>query len=162
MSKRLLAGFLLSLAVASSLCGGPGVALEGDRQDQGKPDDDYDQPTSIAKNLPAPLREPATSRDALAARGFDFGVKYIGEVFSNTSGGLHTGTIYEGKLRFSLDADFDKAFGTQGSDISRQRVAAPRPWHRSLQYGRHHAGEQYRGDADDALIRDVASAKSIG
>ncbi len=114
MSKRLLAGFLLSLAVASSLCGGPGVALEGDRQDQGKPDDDYDQPTSIAKNLPAPLREPATIRDALAARGFDFGVKYIGEVFSNTSGGLHTGTIYEGKLRFSLDADFDKAFGLKG------------------------------------------------
>ena len=26
----------------------------------------------------------------------------------------HTGTIYEGKLRFSLDADFDKAFGLKG------------------------------------------------
>lgn len=114
MEARPLVRSSLPFVVAAMLCGAAALARAQDRQDQTKPDDDYDRPASIAKSLPAPLSEPASATDALAARGFDFGLKYIGEVFSNMTGGLHTGTIYEGKLRFSLDADLDKAFGLKG------------------------------------------------
>jgi porin len=117
MSERLHSGFVL-LAVGVAFClavtGGPVSAAEADKSDQSKPDDEYDRPISIAQSQPPELAAPARARDVLAERGFSFGLKYIGEVFSNQTGGLHRGTIYEAKLRFSLDADLDKAFGLKG------------------------------------------------
>jgi porin len=106
--------FSLLLAVACALCCGPALARGGDLHDPTQPADQDKASPSIATSLPAPLSEPAAARDALAARGFEFGLKYIGEALSNTSGGLHRGTIYEGKLRFAVDADLDKAFGLTG------------------------------------------------
>jgi porin len=114
MTKQPLARFSLLVILACCLCCGPALARGGDHHDPTQPADEDKAPPSVAENLPPPLSEPAVARDALAARGFEFGLKYIGEVFSNTSGGLHRGTIYEGKLRFAVDADLYKAFGLAG------------------------------------------------
>ncbi|WP_400767649.1 carbohydrate porin [Methylosinus sporium] len=87
------------------------AARGGDHHD---PTPQSDNPPTIATSLPDTLAQPAAARDALAARGFEFGLKYIGETFSDVSGGLRRGTIYDGKLRIALDADLDKAFGFTG------------------------------------------------
>jgi porin len=114
MIRRPFAWFPLLLAVASALCGGPALARGGDHHDPTPPPAEGEPAPSIATSLPPPLSGLPATTDALAARGFEFGLKYIGEVFSNTSGGLHRGTIYEGKLRLSLDANLEKAFGLTG------------------------------------------------
>ncbi|MFG1427037.1 carbohydrate porin [Roseixanthobacter glucoisosaccharinicivorans] len=50
------------------------------------------------------------ARTKLADAGIQFGVNYIGEVWSNTHGGLGTGTAYNGRFLFTMDADLGKLF----------------------------------------------------
>jgi hypothetical protein len=81
MKTRQFARFSLLLAVACALCCGPALARGGDHHDPTQPADEDKAPPSIATSLPPPLSEPAVARDALAARGFEFGIKYIGRFF---------------------------------------------------------------------------------
>jgi porin len=90
----------------------PAFARGGDHTDPGHTSEG-DAPPSVASSLPEPLSSAGGLREALEARGFEFGLKYIGDVFSN-AGGLHSGAVYDGKLRFSVDGDFDKAFALKG------------------------------------------------
>ncbi len=69
---------------------------------------------SIVQSLPPSLADPGGVRRALGEHGFQIGLKYIGEVLGNMRGGLDRGAIYDGRLRFSLDGDLDKAFGLAG------------------------------------------------
>ncbi|GGF68487.1 porin [Azorhizobium oxalatiphilum] len=55
------------------------------------------------------------ARTKLADAGVQVGVNYIGELWRNTQGGLGTGTAYNGRFQFSLDADLDKLFHWSGA-----------------------------------------------
>lgn len=54
-------------------------------------------------------------RTKLADAGIKVGVNYIGELWRNADGGLGTGTAYNGRFQFSLDADLDKLFSWKGA-----------------------------------------------
>jgi porin len=54
-------------------------------------------------------------RTQLAQHGFELGMVYIGETFADVSGGVHQGTIYEGRLAVALDVDLKKLAGWQGA-----------------------------------------------
>ncbi len=79
-------------------------------------DDDapYDKdgiPTnSIAKSLPQ-NGDPYGARKQLSEQGINFGVNYIGEVWSNRSGGLKLGTAANGRAELVIDADLEKISG---------------------------------------------------
>ncbi len=60
---------------------------------------------SVAATLLPHLADPGGVRASLAARGIQFGLNYIGEVLSNTQGGIEEGTIYDGQFEFYVDAD---------------------------------------------------------
>ncbi|MEP9370462.1 carbohydrate porin [Xanthobacter sp. VNH20] len=66
-------------------------------------------PASIASQL-GWLGDWGGARTKLANAGIQFGVNYIGEVWSNTQGGLGTGTAYNGRFLFTMDADLGKLF----------------------------------------------------
>jgi porin len=54
-------------------------------------------------------------RPALAARGIDLGLTYIGEAFGSLKGGVKRGAVYDGQIGASLDADLDKLAGWSGA-----------------------------------------------
>ena len=54
-------------------------------------------------------------RDHLADKGITPGFKYTGEVFTNPKGGVRRGTDYEHQLLASLDLDFEKMAGLDGT-----------------------------------------------
>jgi porin len=54
-------------------------------------------------------------RTALAAKGIELGISYIGEMLGVVSGGVKRGFVYEGQAGVSLDADLDKLAGWPGA-----------------------------------------------
>jgi porin len=54
-------------------------------------------------------------RTALAAKGVDVGMTYVGETFNILSGGLKRGTTYEGLLAVQVDTHLDKLVGWTGA-----------------------------------------------
>src|ERR1700754_3304046 len=54
------------------------------------------------------------ARTALSDRGIDIGINYIGESLTNLTGGVKTGTQYQGRLDLSVDADFQKMLNWAG------------------------------------------------
>jgi porin len=54
-------------------------------------------------------------RSQLDKQGVDIGIEYIGETFADLTGGIHQGTVYEGRLSVSLDVDLAKLAGWQGA-----------------------------------------------
>lgn len=69
---------------------------------------------SVLSSISPAFADVAGLRPRLAQRGITFGVNYIGEVFSNTSGGLERGTTYDGRLELYVDADLEKSLGWRG------------------------------------------------
>lgn len=69
---------------------------------------------SIATSLPQVLADPGGQRAALASRGIQYGINYIGEVYSNRKGGIERGTVYDGRLELYVDADLEKNMGLRG------------------------------------------------
>lgn len=85
-----------------------------DRHDPTPPPLDPDASRSIFSILPEPGASIRAQRDRLTETGLRITGKYIGEVFTNAVGGFRPGTAYDGRLRLSLDADFEKLIGAQG------------------------------------------------
>lgn len=54
-------------------------------------------------------------RNAMADKGFAFGVTYIGDTIGNTSGGFRQGAIYQGRLDIGVDLDLEKLYGWTGA-----------------------------------------------
>jgi porin len=54
------------------------------------------------------------ARSALANRGVEFKLEYIGETLSILRGGLRRGTVYEGRLDGAIDTDLEKLMGWTG------------------------------------------------
>ena len=61
------------------------------------------------------LRDIENARAALANKGIQFQLVYIGEVLGNPSGGVRQGTIYDGRLGLLVDADLEKILGWNGA-----------------------------------------------
>jgi porin len=72
---------------------------------------------SMADWFPLIYPEFNTWRNALADKGFAFGMTYIGDTIGNVSGGFKRGVIYQGRLDLGIDADFDKLVGWQGAKM---------------------------------------------
>jgi len=99
------------------LLAGSGAAMAQaakDRHDPIPPPLDPDTSRSIFSILPEPGASIKARRDNLTESGLRITGKYIGEVFTNAVGGFRPGTAYDGRLRLSLDADFEKLIGMQG------------------------------------------------
>lgn len=71
------------------------------------------QTPSIATSLPPELGGAVGLRQALADRGVQFGLNYIGEGLANVTGGVRPGSTYFGRLEATLDADLEKALGAK-------------------------------------------------
>jgi porin len=69
---------------------------------------------SIATWLPEGMATAGGLRPALARHGVTFQLNYIGEAFSNVSGGIKRGSAYDGRLEAVLDADLEKLMGWTG------------------------------------------------
>ncbi|MGJ0510482.1 MAG: carbohydrate porin [Methylocystis sp.] len=85
-----------------------------DRHDPTPPPLDPEESRSIFTAVPEPGPSMKAARDRLQERGIRVMGKYIGEIFTNATGGLKSGTAYDGRFRLSLDADFEKIAGAQG------------------------------------------------
>ncbi len=109
LRRRALSACVLMLLAPPALADPP-----RDRHDPTPPARDDKESQSILSVAPEPLHTAGQERDALAKRGVTIGGKYIGDVFTNTSGGIKSGTAYEGKFRVFLDADFEKLAGLAG------------------------------------------------
>jgi porin len=62
---------------------------------------------SVGSSLPHD-GDPSGMRKWLGERGIVFGLEYTSDVLSNVSGGMSTGTIYQGKLQAIVTVDFGK------------------------------------------------------
>ncbi len=98
---------VLLLAAILAL-GAPAQADDSPIEDDGVPD------PSIATSLPPELGGLFGARAALAKRGIQFGINYIGDAFGNSSGGLKRGATYMGRAELVVDADFEKMIGIPG------------------------------------------------
>lgn len=56
-------------------------------------------------------------RDELTAGGLNLGFEYLGEFFSNVSGGIRTGTVYQGRFEMAAELDLEKLVGWEGGTI---------------------------------------------
>ncbi|HUI96000.1 MAG TPA: carbohydrate porin [Xanthobacteraceae bacterium] len=68
---------------------------------------------SIADWLPIP-KEIADLRAALDARGFTFGIVYVGDTIGNVTGGTRRAAIHQVRFDFEGDLDLEKALGWSG------------------------------------------------
>jgi porin len=68
---------------------------------------------TIADWLPLP-QEIADWRKSLEARGFTFGIAYVGDTIGNATGGTRRGVIHQGRFDFEADLDVEKLTGWNG------------------------------------------------
>src|ERR1700744_1641368 len=47
-------------------------------------------------------------------KGVKFAITYIGETLGNTSGGIKRSAVYEDRINFAADVDFEKLIGAKG------------------------------------------------
>lgn len=115
LARHLLAGVAASVLLASPLVGTAAFAADVATKASAAeaPAEDESEP-SIAPQL-GWLGDWGGYRPKLEAAGIKFGVNYIGELWRNTDGGLGTGTAYNGRFQFSLDADLEKLFNWKGA-----------------------------------------------
>jgi len=103
------------LTALLSLCAGSAAAAPArDRHDPTPPPLEENESRSVLSVLPRPGPDLDKARNELKDRGVYFAAKYIGEVFGSTTGGQRRGTIYEGRVRYSLDVDFATLAGIDG------------------------------------------------
>lgn len=75
-----------------------------------------------AYHVASPIHQTLTGdwaglRDRLDERGIEIGIEYVGEGFADVSGGIHQGTIYEGRLEVGLHLDLGKLVGWTGASF---------------------------------------------
>ncbi|HMN73906.1 MAG TPA: carbohydrate porin [Rhodoblastus sp.] len=123
-ATRFACGVALGLLAATGGAYGADLSAAGGRSAPAEPKPEEAKPLispdgvpspSIATSLPPEIGGFFGLRKALADRGFQFGINYIGEGLANLSGGAtRTGAIYEGRLELTLDGDLEKAIGIPG------------------------------------------------
>lgn len=112
MLLRRLALFIVSSFVISSSAAMAQAAK--DRHDPTLPPLDPEESRSVFSIFPEPGPSIKAERNKLQEKGLSLTGKYIGEIFTNTTGGFRPGEAYDGRFRLSLDADFEKLAGARG------------------------------------------------
>src|SRR3982751_4303710 len=84
---------------------GPGFAQEDKKTDDLKPTDPDTGESTVEERTLGLLPNP------FERNGVKFAITYIGEVLGNTSGGLKRGSVYEDRINFAADVDFEKLIG---------------------------------------------------
>lgn len=69
---------------------------------------------SIATSLPPLMADPGGLRRALAAKGVTYQINYNADFLSSVSGGMRRGSVFNGRLELSVDADLEKLANWQG------------------------------------------------
>ena len=96
-----------SFFVLLLLCGNA-AAQQDKKTDDLKPNDPDTGESTVQETtlelLPNPFEK----------NGVKFAVTYIGEVLGNPSGGAKRGAVYEDRINFATDVDFEKLVGVQG------------------------------------------------
>jgi porin len=91
--------------LAALLLCGSGVAQEDKKTDDLKPADPDTGESTVQETTLGLLPNP------FEKQGVKFAVTYIGEVLGNPSGGAKQSAIYEDRINFAVDADFEKLVG---------------------------------------------------
>jgi porin len=87
------------------LAASPGFAQEDKKTDDLKPTDPDTGESTVEERTLGLLPNPWEKK------GVKFAVTYIGEVLGNSSGGLKRGSVYEDRINFAADIDFEKLTG---------------------------------------------------
>jgi porin len=93
------------LMLFAALWCGPAPAQEGKKTDDLKPADPDTGESTVAEATLGLLPNP------FERYGVKFAVTYIGEVLGNPVGGLKQSAVYEDRINFAADADFEKLLG---------------------------------------------------
>ena len=119
MRKRL---FRYALFAALALFAAPaGAQQKPASSDEAQPAPDTGglpgAPTpSIATSFPV-IADPFGIRAALAPRGIQYGINYLGDVQGNPVGGVKRGLVYEGRLELVVDVDLSRLVGWQDAAL---------------------------------------------
>jgi porin len=90
------------MILASFLLCAPAHAQEDKKTDDLKPADPDTGESTVRKTTLGLLPNP------FEKQGIKFAVTYIGELLGNPSGGAKQSAIYEDRINFAVDADFEK------------------------------------------------------
>jgi porin len=85
--------------------GGVALAQEDKKTDDLKPADPDTGESTVEETTLGLLPNP------LEKQGIRFAITYIGEVLGNPNGGLKSGSVYEDRINFAADIDFEKLVG---------------------------------------------------
>ncbi|HEX2653024.1 MAG TPA: carbohydrate porin [Xanthobacteraceae bacterium] len=94
----------LTLAICLVI-GGTGFAQQDKKTDDLKPTDPDTGESTVEERTLGLLP------NSFEKYGVKFATTYIGEVLGNTSGGLKRGSVYEDRINFAVDVDFEKLTG---------------------------------------------------
>lgn len=100
-------------ALAVLACTGVGLAqqeIKGQSETTDRPNASAPTSPSVSSSL-GPFADPGGVRATLGTYGVHYSLTYIGEQLGNVSGGVRRGSIYEGRLDLSVDADLEKLLG---------------------------------------------------
>ena len=99
--RVLLFGILIWLFAAAAA-----IAQESDKKtDDLKPADPDTGESTVEESTLGLLKNP------FEKQGVKFAITYIGEVLGNPSGGQKRGAVYEDRINFAVDVDFQKLVG---------------------------------------------------
>ncbi|WP_246801184.1 carbohydrate porin [Bradyrhizobium genosp. L] len=93
------------IVVALVLLCGPGLAQEDKKTDDLKPADPDTGESTVEEATLGLLPNP------FGKQGIKFAVTYIGEVLGNPVGGAKQSAVYEDRINFAVDVDFEKLIG---------------------------------------------------
>ena len=96
--------WLLALTVVTA-CSGSAFAEEDKKTDDLKPADPDTGESTVEELTLGLLPNP------FEKQGIKFAVTYIGEVLGNPTGGAKQGAVYEDRINFAGDVDFEKLIG---------------------------------------------------
>ena len=88
-----------------ALCGSSALAQEDKKTDDLKPADPDTGESTVEESTLGLLPNPFDKQ------GVKFAVTYIGEVLGNPSGGEKQSAVYEDRINFAVDVDFEKLIG---------------------------------------------------
>jgi porin len=102
--ERSLRAWFLAVTVAMSFWSAA-AAQEDKKTDDLKPADPDTGESTVEEETLGLLPNP------FEKKGVKFAITYIGEAYGNPTGGAKRGAVYEDRINFAMDADFEKLIG---------------------------------------------------